>query len=402
MNRLLVLLAIIIATMTGTLDGTASAVENPPTDAEHYTPIRLECIDPQANARFGHAVDLDGEYLVVGTCYDEPGDTRPGRVYVYRQAGRRWAPCARLQPGGGDTDPWFGWSVSISGSRVLVGTRGGPAYLFNGSGGSWKEECRLAETSLAPDDQFGWSVSLDGDLAVVGSWADAAWVYRLTDGHWGFEGMLEPPAAAAFSGFGTSVAVDREIILVGAPMDSAAGHWAGAAFVFSRDGDKWVPEGRLNASGTHPGEGFGKHVALQGQVALVSAPDAENHAGSCCIFRRSGTGWVEEAWLDTGCTRPGDLFGGSISIDGDCAVVGACGVGDDGWWGSGTVHVFSRRPEGWQRAAALTPPKHQKECFFGYAVALDGKRILVGAHCQDCPKAGENAGTAYVFEAAGP
>lgn len=373
-------------------DGSANSV------SASFEAIRLECINPTAHAQFGHAVALDGNYLVVGTCYEDQTTGEHGQAYVYHLAQGEWNPCAKLSPTTGSPGKFFGWAVSISGDRILVGTRGASAHLFVRSGDDWIEECQLGESDLEPEDQFGWSVSLDGNLAVIGSWAETAYVYRLSEGGWLREDVLRANDSDTFINFGVSVAVDQETILVGAPMDSAAGLWSGSAFIFKRDEGAWIQETRLTSSDGPAGQGFGKKVALSGNTAMVSAPDSENHAGTSYIFNRTADGWTEEARLETGCTKPCDIFGGSVSINGDCAAVGACGVTEGESWGAGAVYIFRRSLDQWQHVSTLTPPQRQKECFFGYTIALDAKRILVGAHCQDCPKSGEDSGTAYVFD----
>lgn len=412
MKYVLVVLAIMTFTVSGLIDhsqlsangatseqtGQMVVSGSAPQASPGYRAIRLQCIDPKANAQFGHAVDMDGNYLVVGTCYDDQAAGKIGQVYVFQLEQGEWTPCAKLRPETALPGPWFGWSVSISGSRILVGTRGGPAHLFTRTGDQWVEECQLAETNLDPEDQFGWSVSLSGTRAVVGCWAEAVFVYHLSEGSWAREDVLRVVGPDTAIGFGVSVAADRDTILVGAPMDSVGGLWSGSAYVFTHDGESWIEEARLTASDSAAGQGFGKQVALSGDLVIVSAPDSQDLAGASYIFGRSKTGWTEEARLDTGCTRPCDLFGGSVTIDGNRAAVGACGVSEGDWWGAGAVYVFSRSLDRWKHVSTLTPPQRQQECFFGYTVALQGGRVLVGAHCQDCPKAGEDAGTAYVFD----
>lgn len=204
MKYVLVVLAIMTFPINGLIDHSqlsATGATSEHTDqmvvngsAPHASPgyraIRLKCIDPKANAQFGHAVDMDGNYLVVGTCFDDQATGKTGQVYVYQLEQGEWTPCAKLRPETALPGPWFGWSVSICGSRILVGTRGGPAHLFTRTGDQWVEECQLAEKGLDPEGQFGWSVSLSGTRAVVGCWSEAVFVYRLSEGSWTREDVL--------------------------------------------------------------------------------------------------------------------------------------------------------------------------------------------------------------------
>ena len=75
----------------------------------------------------------------------------------------------------------FGFSVSLSGDRALIGARqddddgssSGSAYVFDFSGGTWTETDKLTASDGALGDQFGFSVSLSGeDRALVGAFGD--------------------------------------------------------------------------------------------------------------------------------------------------------------------------------------------------------------------------------------
>ena len=74
----------------------------------------------------------------------------------------------------------FGLSVSLSGDRALVGvfldddngSNSGSAYVFDLSGGTWTQTQKLTASDAAADDDFGFSVSLSGDRALIGAFGD--------------------------------------------------------------------------------------------------------------------------------------------------------------------------------------------------------------------------------------
>ena len=71
----------------------------------------------------------------------------------------------------------FGYTVSISGDRAIVGSPGGPynhnyqgyAYVFELVGDTWIEKQKLTASDGDADDYFGYSVSISGDKAIVGA-----------------------------------------------------------------------------------------------------------------------------------------------------------------------------------------------------------------------------------------
>lgn len=102
------------------------------------------------------------------------------------------------------------------------------------------------------------------------------------------------------------------------------------------------------------------------------------------------------SWSRTGELRApdpdeGDLFGASVAIDGDTAVVGAPGD-DQAIEDGGAAYVFVRGGSGWAFQAKIMAPDPYPMAEFGSAVAVEGDRVLVGA-----PLDGVAQGAAYMF-----
>ena len=67
----------------------------------------------------------------------------------------------------------FGYAVSVSGDRALVGALSGgagKAFVYRRDGvGAWSEEAELEPLDGRSSDQFGHAVSIHGDWALVGA-----------------------------------------------------------------------------------------------------------------------------------------------------------------------------------------------------------------------------------------
>ena len=114
------------------------------------------------------------------------------------------------------------------------------------------------------------------------------------------------------------------------------------------------------------------------------------------MFVRSGTNWSQQAKLTAGDGAADDVFGCSVALAGDTALVGA--MFDDTAAGlyAGSAYVFVRSGTNWSQQAKLTAGDAAAGDQFGYAVALTGDTALLGAVTDDTT-AGTNAGSAYVF-----
>ena len=196
---------------------------------------------------------------------------------------------------------------------------------------------KLIATGFSPTfgDQFGRSVAIDGNVAVVGAWLEkvdspdslgAVYVFEFEQGCWVLKQRLVNVVGLEF---GRAVAVSGDRILVGNWKEGVSG--TGAAYIYKKDGSGcWVPDTKLQPD---PGQGqnydlFGASVAIEGDRALVGAredDDAGGDAGAVYVFER-----VNEVWSQTQKILPPAIastlpawFGNSVSISGDRALIGA-------------------------------------------------------------------------------
>lgn len=162
---------------------------------------------------------------------------------------------------------------------------------------------------------------------------------------------------------------------------------------------------KLTASDAQPSDLFGVSVSVSGDTAIVGAwldDDGADNAGSAYVFVRSGATWVQQ-WKLLHPTPTADaFFGRSVSISGDTAIVGAfkddavAGMDED----QGAAHVFvrSKVDSTWSLQATLTADDRAPLDFFGYSVSISGDVAVVGAYQNDGGGGmGANRGAAYVF-----
>ncbi|MEM7052944.1 MAG: choice-of-anchor D domain-containing protein [Pseudomonadota bacterium] len=263
----------------------------------------------------------------------------------------------------------------------------------------------MQEAKLAPSvtgfAEFGWSVSLDGERAMVAapllSTNGLVYVFDRDPGtgQWPASALLRPsdPGSGRFA---NSISLDGDRALVGAPFNAANGTFSGAAYVFERDSSTgvWSQSVQLFSDDIAMGDIFGRSVSLSGDRALIGA----DGAGAAYIFERNPmTGiWSQTAKLTATDANSGDRFGWSVSLSGDRALVGAydsISIGN-----TGAAYVFDRDTGSglWPQSAKLVATDAGSADRFGWSVSLSGDRALVGAYLDD--DAGDRSGSAYVFD----
>ena len=316
----------------------------------------------------------------------------------------------------------FGSSVSISGDQAIVGAwskdddgkkSSGAAYIFARDSGSsiWSQEAKLTASDAEEDDEFGFSVSISGDQAIVGAYMDddagfdsgSAYIFTKDSGSstWSQTAKLTASDAENFDLFGSSVSISGDQAIVGAwRRDEDAGSQSGAAYIFAKDSESstWSQVVKLTASDAEEDDLFGFSVSISGDYAIVGAVgnnDAGQDSGSAYIFEkdpRSGL-WSQVAKLTASDADEGDGFGRSVSISGDQAIVGAWGKDNDGTKGSGAAYIFARdRGTGtWSQMVKLTAPDPVADDQFGVSVFISGDQAIVGSRFDN------DHGSAYIF-----
>ena len=393
---------------------------------------KLTASDAQDFDEFGFSVALSGDTAVVGAFRGDAGVSDAGAAYVFQrdQGGAgNWGEVKKLTASDAQAGDFFGWSVAISGDTAVVGAYredaggsvAGAAYVFQrdqGGAGNWGEVKKLTASDAQAGDNFGYTVAISGDTAVVGAYkedaaaagAGAAYVFERDEGgadNWGEVKKLTASDAQATDNFGWSVTVNGDTAVVGAFHEDAGGSLAGAAYVFQRDqggADNWGEVKKLTASDAQAGDLFGYSVAVSGDTAVVGAirEDAGgSNAGAAYVFQRNQGGadnWGDVKKLTASDAQAGDNFGYSVTISGDTAVVGAV-LEAAGGGGAGAAYVFQQDQGGagnWGEVKKLTASDAAGGDNFGTTVAVNGETAVVGAPGEDA--ASVNAGAAYVFE----
>lgn len=303
--------------------------------------------------------------------------------------------------------PVFGFALALSGNTLLVGVpyedssasginatpvdasvvNSGAVYVFVWNGDTWIRQAYIKAPSVRSEDYLGFSAVIDGDTIAVGvpgqdlglpTIAGKVFIYTRHDGVWSLQAQLSASDAAAGDAFGYMLALERDRLVVGAPLQLTRGVRGGAAYVFTREEGVWGREQKLTASEVTSLGGFGKAVALSGDTIAIGAVtesiDAE-YAGAVYVFALRGDRWMPLQRLQRKPPVGGAQFGFSLALRGDTLAAGA--PRDEA--SPGEAHVYTRSGDVWTLAQALmaSPPKPAD--FFGFALALADRALLIGA-----------------------
>jgi len=287
---------------------------------------KLEASDEDSNMYFGYSVSQSGDTVVIGA--SGMGFVGPGAAYVYVQIAGTWTEQAKLLASDGQDRDSFGESVSVDGDVVVVGASdadngalsAGAAYVFTRSGSVWSEAARLGASDPQESTAFGQSVSMAGDVVVVGDplhaepfgFEGAVYVFVRNGAMWPQQAKVTASSTLS-SFFGESVSLRGDILLVGAAGDRSAGSWAGAAYLFLREGDSWTEVQKFVASDAVPDLLFGTSVSLDLDRAALGAPHFVGQQGP-------GAAYVYSVCIEQDCANGADDDGDTLPDceDPDC------------------------------------------------------------------------------------
>jgi hypothetical protein len=273
---------------------------------------KLLASDGTEEDRLGSSVSISGDTALVGAIFKDDNGTNSGSVYVFVRSDGVWIPEAELLADDGEPFDFFGESVALSGDTALVGAHGGDdhgadsgaAYVFVRSAGVWTQQAKLLASDAGPDDWFGSSVSISGETSLIGAYkrepVGAAYVFVRGGDAWTQQAKLLASDGDCCDAFGRSVSIFEDTALVGAQFDDENGFWSGSAYVFARSGVVWTQQAKLLPNDGAPEDVFGQSVAVEGDTAVVGAvfdDDSGAFSGSAYIFGRNGTAWTQEAKL---------------------------------------------------------------------------------------------------------
>ncbi|MES2523161.1 MAG: choice-of-anchor B family protein [Gemmatimonadota bacterium] len=335
-----------------------------------------------AGAQFGAAIALLGDVALVGA----PGEASGGAVYVYARAkDGNWAAAGTLPAQGLVAGDRFGAAVAMDGDRIVVGApmrKGkGAIYTFRRDAGTWTQETEQVAPSNLPDrSQFGAAVAVKGDRVIAGA---PATNFAAPPTNAARDSLLArlgttPPGEAR-----DSVIARLTAMAAGGPNAGRGGAGGGggrggaqvglatgAVIAFERASfGSWRMTGTL-APFDLGNIAFGAALGVVGNELWIGAPGSD---GAGRIYRARADkdgGWTGMTKLGVDTVEAGAQWAASFAVSGDKAIVGMPGDGA----GGGTAAFMGRTAANeWTLRSMVMPPVPQ-----AYPT-VTGKEVKCGA-----------------------
>ena len=407
--------------------------------------------DRDSHDDFGTAIAISGDFAIVGAdredhdANDANKLSNSGSAYILgkNQYGY-WNEVQKLIPSDREDKDFFGQAVDIDGDYAVIGSfnrvnkNDGAAYVFKkGANDVWVETDKLIIPNAATNPNFfGASVAISGDVIAIGapeetvvengqtlSKAGKIYVFEKDGfGNWIFATELVSSDIATKDRLGFSVDIDDNNIIAGAYFNNPQSNGSnindgGAAYIFSKQNGSWVESQKLIANNAFHADYFGYDVSIDGDVAVVGAYGQdqglfditkEERAGGAYIFKNENGTWSQVQELIADDREADDRFGSSVAINGSNILIGAYGdnkpgsILTNGSNKAGAAYAYHTSDfNQWSLIRKINSDFREEGDEFGKSVALYGEDIIIGAPGEEEDRIQDNekdrAGAVYFY-----
>jgi hypothetical protein len=272
--------------------------------------------EDMVNNQIGHAMDLDGDVLVVGNheLTSATGE-RIGAVHVFRRSANKWmfedtirAPDDLTENGN------FGGAVAVHDDVIVVGAkdadtslvRGGRAFVYRHDDltGHWSLEQELfAFDGGEHYNKFGDAVDVYGNLIAVGDTSGVhgggVTLFEFSNSQWLAVKYLQSITADSAARFGEHLAILPDTLVVTASREDVASTYNGAVYFYENHGlNDETPQVMYGESTEY--FALGAAMATDGQKIALLTGQPSVSGDDMLIVHHDGMQWTEHSRLFTG------------------------------------------------------------------------------------------------------
>lgn len=409
--------------------------------------------DRDAGDSFGSSVSIYGDYAVVGAPYDDFASNlgtkfdTGGAYLLKRGIDGKWIQIQKLIPNDLAADDFFGFSVSIYENTILIGSRNtsnengtsqvlnsGSVYVFEKNSSDIWTQVQKLKSPNSKSVAFG-KIRIRGNQAIISDYAvnlplkngGECYIFeRNPVGIWSYKTTLTVPDLNQNDGVGIGVDIQGNFAAISSKntknevgLDSLAR--SGSVYTYLKDDSgSWIFSQKLVAPDRGLDDNFGKSLSIDSNFMVIGAysdKDDENtinpiySAGSAYLYKLDENNkWVFYQKICPKSRISQDNFGWSVSSDNGIIAIGAlesdasASGGTPSGYRAGSVHMFKmdELTGRWIEYYILKSLVRTVWDKFGYSVALNKNRLIIGAtyEAEDELELNtkSNAGAAYIFE----
>lgn len=401
--------------------------------------LKMDASDEDINDNFGSAVAMNDEYMLIGS-YNAQGVSLSdvGKVYVWKKSYSTFSEYQILAPNLQVTSMNFGSAVAIEDNFLMVGApnrffnskeKAGSVYYYKYNGGTakwgilnsgpYKEDELIEHGTPAAFDRFGCSISIDGNYMIIGASGKGgggkgkACIYKYQSNNWVFVKDIVGSTSANNDEFGHKVQVLGNLAYVSAPNHNTN---RGIIYIFNRTNggsDNWGEIQKVVIESAYINTYFGNDFCFGNSWGIIGSKRSNTLEGQAFFIKydnttdRWGTQGISDYQPEQTITAsdggPNDMFGYTVSLNGNDAIVGAYKKKGDGTNETGGAYIYKYTGENyWELHKPVNGNDIAQNDEYGISVFMHNKYAMVGSWKEESSNTDLNAGAAYLFHIPNP
>ena len=260
---------------------------------------------------------------------------------------------------------------------------------------------------------WGHSVDISGTTFIAGYTSyvgnsGGVFIMEQKGKRWELLEHFKTPDGGTRDWYGHAVALEGDIAVVSAyehggkkrTAGDVLGEGPGLVYVYKREARGFAEMAKLKGDGIQNNDRFGYAVDLSGNTLIAGTPFHDEEKGAVYIYKREGDKWTEQAKIQADDAGVKNRFGWDCAVNENTIVVGAPLAAAPARL-SGAVYVFKQQGDAWVQVAKITPEDGDGGDSFGVSVDVSKSRIVVGANKDENEVKKRNSGSAYIFQMVG-
>ena len=262
------------------------------------------------------------------------------------------------------------------------------------------------------DTNWGHSVDISGTTLIAGYTSyvgnnGGVFILEQKGQKWDLLVQFTTPGGNTRDWFGHAVAIDGDIAVVSAYEDGGKkpvaggplGEGPGRVYVYQRV-KGWVQSAAFKAPDVQNNDRFGFAVDISGKTLIAGTPFHDEEKGAVYVYTLDNNQWKQQAKLLADDAGVKNRFGWDCAIDENTIVVGAPLTAAPARL-SGAAYIFKRQGDAWTQVAKVVPDDGDGGDSFGVSVDVSKSRIIVGANKDENEVNKRGSGSAYIFQGVG-
>ena len=315
---------------------------------------KLIAFDGNNNDYFGKSLSMYNDYLVVTSLYDDVNGEKSGSAYIFNLIDDVWVLHSKLVPLDGSPFDRFGYAVDIYKNIIVVsaiydddlGEDTGSVYVYRLENDIWGFETKLYSEHASEGDFFGICISVAEDVIGVSAIYDenigSVSIFRY-DQFWTEVQRIIPEDGEEYDLFGSSIDLNDNLLAIGSFHDDNLYNNSGSIYVYELDLDElYNPLLKISPFDESMNDNFGQSVSIYENYVAVGSNNDDNgiNSGSVYIYEIYSDVLLDEIKYTPEDISDFDEFSGSVSLSGNNLLVGAQ-YDDDLGESSGSAYLFT-------------------------------------------------------------